>query len=215
MKKSLLPSSASPLEDKILGSFSESLNLNLTNTDLWNPEKCPITPTDLLPYLAWAFSIEEWDESWSEEIKRRVIASSVEVHRRKGTLAALKEVFESLNLDLDITITITEWFNQVPIGEAYTFKLDINPGNETLTEEYNQRLNRIISNTINARSHLQVITINLNSQGNMRFAQSLMSGESTKILPFIVGELSHISQTPKLGLGQYSVIATRLLPFQS
>jgi phage tail P2-like protein len=44
----------------------------------------------LLPFLAWAFSVEEWGSDWSQETKRETIANSVLVHRLKGTLAAVR-----------------------------------------------------------------------------------------------------------------------------
>jgi phage tail P2-like protein len=54
---------------------------------LWNPSTCPAA---LLPWLAWALSVDEWDDAWPEETKRRVIADSVTVHRVKGTVGAVR-----------------------------------------------------------------------------------------------------------------------------
>jgi phage tail P2-like protein len=54
---------------------------------LWNPATCPAA---LLPWLAWALSVDEWDDAWPEETKRRVIADSVTVHRVKGTVGAVR-----------------------------------------------------------------------------------------------------------------------------
>jgi phage tail P2-like protein len=54
---------------------------------LWNPATCP---APLLPWLAWALSVDEWDNAWPEEAKRQVIADSATVHRVKGTIGAVR-----------------------------------------------------------------------------------------------------------------------------
>jgi phage tail P2-like protein len=33
----------------------------------------PGSARQFLPYLAWAFSVDGWDEDWSEQDKRRVV----------------------------------------------------------------------------------------------------------------------------------------------
>lgn len=53
-----------------------------------DPWRCP---AHLLPWLAWSWSIDLWNEEWSEERKRRVISRAVELHRLKGTAAGLRE----------------------------------------------------------------------------------------------------------------------------
>lgn len=58
---------------------------------LWNAATCP---AKLLPHLAWASSIEDWDPQWSVEQKRAAIAASAEIHRHKGTPAAIKRALE-------------------------------------------------------------------------------------------------------------------------
>lgn len=59
---------------------------------LWNPATCPAAH---LPWLAWALSIDEWDDSWQTHIKRRVITESIAVHRQKGTLASVKRALSA------------------------------------------------------------------------------------------------------------------------
>lgn len=59
---------------------------------LWNPATCPV---DLLPWLAWAFSVDEWDADWPEATKRAAIAASISIHRRKGTVASVREALRA------------------------------------------------------------------------------------------------------------------------
>lgn len=66
--------------------------------DTKDPEKCPI---EFLAFLAWEQSISD-EEGWafaeSEEARRTLIKRSAEIHKKKGTVWAIREVFRMLNL---------------------------------------------------------------------------------------------------------------------
>ncbi|MCF2910099.1 phage tail protein I [Pseudoalteromonas sp. DL2-H2.2] len=70
---------------------------------LWDPMLCP---APLLPWLAWTMSVDEWDEAWSETLKRQVIRDAFAVHQYKGTPYALQKALDSLN----IATEIKEWW---------------------------------------------------------------------------------------------------------
>ncbi|RXE99584.1 phage tail protein I [Pseudoalteromonas sp. PS5] len=72
-------------------------------TSLWQPELCP---EPLLPFLAWNYSVDEWDESWSLQVKRQVVADAFTVHQYKGTPFALQKALDSLNIETEIK----EWW---------------------------------------------------------------------------------------------------------
>lgn len=55
---------------------------------LWRPWDCP---AGLLPWLAWAVAVDEWDAAWPEGVKRAVVAGSIERHRRRGTVWSVRE----------------------------------------------------------------------------------------------------------------------------
>ena len=61
--------------------------------NLWNPNTCPAR---FLPWLAWALSVDDWDDAWPESRKRAVIAASVDVHRRKGTPAGVRAALKAM-----------------------------------------------------------------------------------------------------------------------
>ncbi|MCG9597054.1 phage tail protein I [Vibrio sp. Isolate25] len=68
---SKLPPSASPLERVMEQIFFEEIALIERDIkDFLDPYKCR---ADLLPYLAWEMSVDDWDESWDEKTKRDVI----------------------------------------------------------------------------------------------------------------------------------------------
>ena len=85
---SILPPNASPAERAIeRGLRAHPVDLTPLSA-LLDPETCP---RHLLPYLAYAHSVDTWDPDWSEATKRSVIAGSLEVHRRKGTVGAVRQ----------------------------------------------------------------------------------------------------------------------------
>jgi phage tail P2-like protein len=90
LSDSLLPIGSTPLE--IAAEAATTAPVAVPNGTLWNPRLCP---TALLPWLAHSLSVDSWDPAWPEETKRRVIATSVEVHRRKGTRASVRVALEA------------------------------------------------------------------------------------------------------------------------
>jgi phage tail P2-like protein len=78
---------------------------------LWTPATCPEAH---LPWLAWALSVDEWDAAWPTETKRSVIAESIEQHRKKGTVGALRRALQRLGYEVEI---------DERTGTAYTFRL--------------------------------------------------------------------------------------------
>lgn len=54
---------------------------------LWNPWTCPASE---LPLLAYAWSVDIWNESWPETRKRSVIAESRAYHARKTTVSGYR-----------------------------------------------------------------------------------------------------------------------------
>lgn len=112
--KTLLPPNSSRLERDLEQSLSRALPVNLLS--LWQPENCPL---DLLPWLAWAFSVDEWDSAWPEETKRAVVKESVYIHRHKGTKAAVNRALKLAHAS-DVAV-LTEWFEQGRSGIPRTF----------------------------------------------------------------------------------------------
>ncbi|OIX91606.1 phage tail protein I, partial [Serratia fonticola] len=93
MSSRLLPVGSSPLEVAAERACAELARVPVPLRDLWNPATCPL---NLLPYLAWAFSVDRWDESWSDNAKRNVVTSAFYLHRHKGTMGAVRRVVEPL-----------------------------------------------------------------------------------------------------------------------
>lgn len=82
-----LPQSSGRAEKALARGALAASDIPIPIDQLWNPATCPAA---ILPWLAWSLSVDEWDTSWPEEVRRNVIAESVMIHRRKGTLWACK-----------------------------------------------------------------------------------------------------------------------------
>jgi len=68
----------------------------------------------LLDHLAWEHSVDVWDPTWPESIKRDVIAISAEVHRFKGTPYAIKAALSVFDVDTDLL----EWWEPEGITDG-------------------------------------------------------------------------------------------------
>jgi phage tail P2-like protein len=104
----LLPPNASP-EERALSAATARLSLPDTALGidtLWNPDECPEA---LLPWLAWALSVDMWNADWDTATKRRVIAASIGIRRRAGTVWAVKEALKATGYEGAL---ITEGFTK-------------------------------------------------------------------------------------------------------
>lgn len=83
--------------EKVAGEHIEALPLMIRALN--DPDNCP---ADLLPWLAWALSVDHWSPDWSEEKKREVCRVSRSVHRHKGTIGAVEKALAALGITLQI-----------------------------------------------------------------------------------------------------------------
>lgn len=149
MSDSLLPPNASDLELAVEKVLSRTEQIPVTIDTLWDPETAP---ENTLPWLAWALSVDEWSSAWSVETKRRVIANSVELHRKKGTRGAINLAMSGINIETEIT----EWFEQSPPGRPGTFNVDATLNADGFTFDQWRELSGAIHSAKNVRSHCTV-----------------------------------------------------------
>ncbi len=123
---SLLPANASALERSLDTLAEKSTALPVAIKTLWDPFSCPITH---LPWLAWAVSVDEWNDDWPELIKRQVVQDAFEVHRFKGTPYAVQKALDSLG----IKTQLREWWETGGSGIPGTLTIEAIL-NENLTE---------------------------------------------------------------------------------
>ncbi|WP_231893325.1 phage tail protein I [Vibrio scophthalmi] len=71
-----------------------------------------------LPWLAWQWRAEFWDDSWPIEKRRTVVKEALLLFRYKGTPWAISRAMSQLNFDT----TVLEW-HQIPEGINGTFSI--------------------------------------------------------------------------------------------
>jgi phage tail P2-like protein len=115
MSDSLLPHNATAPERTLEAVTGPAQVPPVLIRAIWDPESCPV---ELLPWLAFAFSVDVWDAEWPEEMQREVIRRSFEVHQHKGTRKAVERALGALGFNVDLS----EWFEYG--GDPHTFRID-------------------------------------------------------------------------------------------
>lgn len=172
--KSLLPNNSTLLERAIEAASADKTVIPLRS--LYNPATCPV---HLLPHLAWAWSVDRWDDRWTETAKRNAIRSSFYIHSRKGTIGALRRVVEPLGYLLEVI----EWWQTVPEGVPATFALKVGVLESGITEEMYQELTRLIDDAKPVSRHMTGLAISLEAQGTINIGVAVYDGDVLDVYP--------------------------------
>lgn len=175
MSSRLLPTGSSPLELAAAEACAQIEYVPIPIRQLWNPDLCPV---NLLPYLAWAFSVDRWDKYWPEKAKRDAIKSAMFIHKHKGTIGSLRRVVEPLGY----LIRVVEWWKTNET--AGTFRLDIGVLETGITEEMYQELEALIFDAKPASRHLVGLTIQLETCAKFYCSASYYSGDSLTVYAY-------------------------------
>lgn len=177
MTADLLPPNATSLERRAAQALAQIERVPIPIRELHDPDRCPV---ELLPYLAWARSVDRWDDSWSERTKREVIKASTFVHRHKGTIGALRRVVEPLGY----LIRIVEWWQTDPPGPRGTFELEISTLESGITEELYDALVLFLEDAKPASRHITRLAISLDTRVPAFYGCALTDGDVLDIYPW-------------------------------
>lgn len=172
----LLPGNSTELERLAAQALAQIERVPVPLRDLWNPDACPVA---LLPYLAWAFSVDRWSQSWPESAKRNSIKAAYFIHSRKGTIGALRRVVEPLGY----LIEVREWWEELPLGVPGTFRLLIGVLDTGITEAMYQELIWLIDDAKPLSRHLIELAISLESTGTVVIGASVYEGDELSVYP--------------------------------
>nr|DAR60798.1 MAG TPA: tail protein [Caudoviricetes sp.] len=172
----LLPVGATHLEKRAAEVLQQAVENPILIPDLINPDRCP---ESFLPYLAWAYSVDKWDEAWTEEVKRLAIKQSYFIHKHKGTIAAVKRVIEPIGYLIDLK----EWFNSQPQGKPGSFSLTVEVPESGLTEQTYNELVRLIQDVKPVSRHLTTLAIAISPTGILHHQIGVHMGEIMTIYP--------------------------------
>jgi phage tail P2-like protein len=174
----LLPWNATPQERALSEAVARVSDVPAPLRDLWNADDCP---PQLLAWLAWAFSVDQWDSAWTDAQKRDFIKSSVEVHRYKGTIGAVREALAALQFDAQVQ----EWFAQSPAGDPYTFRALLNVDQVGISQAALGTLIEVIERTKNLRSHLSEVQVIVRSVGGPYVAAAASLGSEINLTHYV------------------------------
>ncbi len=131
--------------DKTLEHRVEELNKSDFNL---LPQSCR---AELLPHLAYMLSVDI--VGLDEREQRVLIQNALEVRRHQGTPFAIKKMFESLNMQAEVS----EWFSYG--GEPYHFSLDLILENKEITQKRVRSIHKQLAFAKNARSVLDELML--------------------------------------------------------
>lgn len=165
---------SSVLEQRAAEACAVISDLSVPLRDLWNPWRCPVK---FLPYLAWAFSVDRWEETWSETEKRQAVSDAFWIHQRKGTVAAVRRVIETLGYSM----TLQEWWEVA--DPAGTFRLEIDLNDIGITESMIKELERIIGDAKPVSRHISQLTLSASTYGTAHIGTAAIDGEAITVYP--------------------------------
>ncbi|EPJ1876984.1 phage tail protein I [Klebsiella pneumoniae] len=165
---------SSVLEQRAAAACSVISDLSVPLRDLWNPWRCPVK---FLPYLAWAFSVDRWEETWSETVKRQAVSDAFWIHQRKGTVAAVRRVIETLGYSM----TLQEWWEVA--DPAGTFRLEVDLNDIGITESMIKELERIIGDAKPVSRHISQLTLSLSVTALASIGTAFIDSEVITVYP--------------------------------
>ena len=175
MPKPLLPPNASTLEVATDNTSAPLEKMPVPIRDIWNPDTCPVR---LLPYLAWAFSVDRWDKDWPEQTKRDVIKSSMFVHQHKGTIGAIRRAIEPLGY----LVHVKEWWkiNDTP----GVFQVNIGIVNTGMSKRRYHEIAALIFENKPASRHLTGLNIEIETTLNVYWGAVSFTGSAITVYPY-------------------------------
>lgn len=187
MSNDLLPPSATSQERALSEAAARLTDVPLLVRESWNPATCPAS---LLPWLAWALSVDEWDTTWTEQEKRDVIEASLMIHRHKGTIGAVRRALTPLGY----LVEVVEWFEETPVGDPYTFSIVMGTGSKPVTADLYDKAERIVLTYKNLRSHLKALTVKADVRGAFYVGTATIDGQDTTVYPYAISEITSEGQ---------------------
>lgn len=201
----ILPPSTSRTEHNMAKAGANAQALPIPLRSLWSPWTCP---ANLLPYLAASWSVDRWDDKWSEATKRQVIANSYFVHSRKGTVGAIRRVIEPMGFLVDVV----EWWQTEHDNTPGTFSIDLRLNGSGISEELHEEIENLIHNAKPMTRHITGINMSMQSNGGSSIGAEVMAGDKISIHP----ELKTVATNGGANYGCATVIneSLRILPTQ-
>ena len=174
----LLPPNATAKERALAEAVARLSDVPVRVRDVWSVDTIPLA---LLPWLAWAYSVDEWDSSWLESQKRATVKSALQVQKIKGTIGAVKTALAALGLDIEVQ----EWFHQTPAGEPFTFRVHVRTEQTPADQDSLRKALSLIETTKSLRSHLETVLISAKSEAPVYAVATSHIGHEITVSNFV------------------------------
>ncbi|MFM2476358.1 phage tail protein I [Celerinatantimonas sp. MCCC 1A17872] len=200
----LLPPNATTLEKAMVYAMTPELPVPIRS--IWSPADCP---SAFLPYLAQSFSVDRWDENWSEDEKRAAIDAAYFIHQHKGTKAAVRRVVEPLGF----LIKVIEWYQKTERGDPYTFELVIGVKDSGITDAMYTQMVKLINDAKPLRAALISLDIQVESDSFIYCGATSYDGEIITIYPYAPGTIT-VSGHEYLGGADHTIDTVSIYPYE-
>lgn len=197
-------------QDPVLEAIAEAAEIQLKQTyqeaevvsNLVNIDEMP---GELLDLLAFEKHVDFYQANLPIDQKRNLVKSSISLHRKKGTPAAIQQVFNKLALDSKLK----EWFQYG--GEPYYFKIEVNIKYKSVSEETLNSLIMMINEYKNIRSHLEKIDVFFTTNGKTQVGACSIFGEEISVFPWQITNID-TKGTYRFGTGHQFFDTTTIFP---
>lgn len=176
----LLPPSSTPLERALVQAITSPVHTPELVATLWDAQACPLA---LLPWLAWALSVDEWDESWPEARKREAVQISVQLHRKKGTPWAVRRALLGAGLE---QVRLAE---KLPDAHWAEFDVEIDVYERPLPASALSKAVDLITAYKATRSHLRRLVVVLRPRLTRQLRTFCLEQREVTIFPRLRTEL--------------------------
>lgn len=214
-RRTILPATATPLA-KALDRLEErlfGLPVQMINKDPYTVDVA------LLDHLAWEYSVDVWDLDWPEDIKRDVIAASIEVHRFKGTPFAIKRALKAF----DVYTEFLEWFEPeaVDLGmkrgsfrvTAYAGRALFDPSSDRINERMVHAMTAVVQRVAPVSRKLEFRLGYTSKQSAFaRFAATGRVLIKDAVAPAVPTDPTPISAVARLGFRARMNVRDQVLP---
>ena len=200
----LLPPNATPLE-RVLAKACVMPHTPEEIRKLWNPMTCP---ERLLPWLAWAWSVDDWDPAWNETQQRAMVSGSIRLHKKKGTSWAVREALLRSGLE---SVRVRE----KPAGAHWAeFDVDIAVVDRPLTQEAMDRATDLISEYKAQRSVLRTLRTSLQNNAGFFIGFQLLAGDVTEVYPLEMQDITPEIVHQGISFVAHDALITTIFPLQ-
>lgn len=171
----LLPPNSTLFERNVSTIVAQNSDLPVHIADV---TKIDDIKAEFLPFLAWQYSVDSWDNNWQPSLQRELIKRSFRQHQIKGTIAAIRQVLSQFGY----TANFIEWWQSSPQGQAGTFTLELELNGREMSEAVYREVNRLVKDAKPASRHLTNLTIVVQPICTPHYACGIHSSDITTII---------------------------------